>query len=294
MLSKNVKGYMFAVLSAVIYGSMPLMSKYIYADGVHPFSLVFLRNFLSLIPLGLLAYREHKTLKIPVTRLPDVGITSLFGCCFTPMLLFSSYRFMPSGTATVFHFIYPAVVMVAGFVFLHKKVQPISILCMVLCVGGICLFYSPQQSISMKGSALALSSAFTFATYVVLLSRFQDARVSGFLFSFYTALVCCAVSFVICVATGNLTFPATLRGWGLCVLFSLLVTTGAVVLFQQSTFLIGGEKASILSTLEPITGVLLGGLVMGEDIGPRVLIGTALVVTASILIVLPDKKNTDQ
>jgi len=293
VFSKSVKGYLFAVLSAVIYGSMPLMSKYIYADGVNPFTLVFLRNFLSLIPLGLLAYKEHKTLKISIKALPAVSIISLFGCCFTPMLLFSSYQFIPSGTATVFHFVYPAVVMMAGILFFKKKVRVGNILCMLLCVAGISLFYTPQEALDLTGSVLAFSSAATFAAYVLLLSRFDHSKASGFLFSFYTALVCCVVSFVICLLTKNLAFPGTLRGWGLCVLFSLLVTTGAVVLFQQSTFLIGGEKASILSTLEPITGVLLGGIFFQESLGPRVLIGTALVIAASILIVVFDKKRLD-
>ena len=53
-------GYLFAIISAVIYGSMPLMAKYIYADGVTPMTLVFLRNALSIVPLGILAYRERK------------------------------------------------------------------------------------------------------------------------------------------------------------------------------------------------------------------------------------------
>ena len=67
---KTAKGYLFAVLSAVIYGSMPLMAKYIYADGVTPMTLVFLRNLFAIVPLALLAYRPKKTLK--VFRFPDL------------------------------------------------------------------------------------------------------------------------------------------------------------------------------------------------------------------------------
>ena len=291
MVSKTTKGYLFAVLSAVIYGSMPLMSKYIYADGVNPFTLVFLRNFFSLIPLGVLAYKETKTLKIPLKTLPSISLISILGCSITPMLLFTSYQFIPSGTATVFHFAYPAVVLVAGILFLKNKVQFINIVCVLLCVFGIGLFYTPQQSLNLVGSVLALSSAVTFAGYVLLLSRFDNRKASGFLFCFYIAIVSSIVSFVICLVTKNLSLPSTILGWGLCVFFSLLVTTGAVVLFQQSTFLIGGEKASILSTLEPITSVIIGAIIFKEPIGLRVLLGTALVVSASILIVLPGKKK---
>lgn len=291
MHSKTTQGYLFAVLSAIIYGCMPLMSKYIYADGVNPFTLVFLRNLFSVLPLGALAYKECKTLKVAIKSLPSISLISVLGCSFTPMLLFSSYQFIPSGTATVFHFTYPAVVMVAGILLFKNKVQITNIICMLLCVLGVSLFYTQQQTLNPVGNVLALSSAITFAAYVLLLSRFNRRNGSGFLFCFYIALVSSIFSLIICLLTKNLSLPTTLLGWGLCVLFSLLVTTGAVTLFQQSTFLIGGEKASILSTLEPITSVIIGGIVFKEQIGVRVILGTVLVVTASILIVLLGTKK---
>ena len=95
----------------------------------------------------------------------------------------------------------------------------------------------------------------------------------------YIATLC------ICIATGSLALPATLSGWGLCILFSLLVTTCALVLFQRSIFLIGGPGASILSTLEPITSVIIGIVVFGEPFGIPVLAGTVLVIAASIITV---------
>ena len=74
-------------------------------------------------------------------------------------------------------------------------------------------------------------------------------------------------------------------------LFALGVTCGAVVLFQQGTFCIGPEKASILSTFEPITSVVVGVAFMGEMIGFRDYVGIALVLAASILIAIFDMKK---
>ena len=291
MNTKTAKGYLYAVVSAVMYGCMPLMSKYIYADGVNPFTLVFLRNVFSLIPLGLLAYRQYKTIIIPVRLLPRIGLISALGCSITPILLFSSYQFIPSGTATVFHFAYPAVVMLAGILFLRQKVYPMNIISMLLCVTGISLFYTPGQPLNPMGCVLALSSAITFSGYVLLLSRFDHRNVSGFLFNFYITLVSSIIPLVICLSTNSLTLPRTPFCWGLCVLFSLLITTGAVVLFQQSTFLIGGEKVSILSTLEPITSVVIGLLVLKEPLSPKMFFGTVLVLSASVLIVISGKRT---
>ena len=291
---KTAKGYLFAVLSAIIYGSMPLMANYIYADGVSPMTLVFLRNLFAIVPLAILAYQEKKTLKVPKELLPSISLISLFGCCITPTLLFYSYQFIASGTATVIHFSYPAMVVIAQVLFLKKKVMHASIVSVVLCVVGVSLFYFPQETLNFTGSALALLSGVTFAIYVILLSRFDSDRASGFLFGFYITLVSTAASFVICMVSNNLALPDSPLGWGLCVLFSLLVTTGAVVLFQQSTFLIGGEQASILSTLEPITSLVIGAIVFREALSIRALIGSVLVVTASVLTALSDIKRHEK
>ncbi len=36
-----IKGYIFVIMSALIFGLMPLMAKFIYAEGVNPPTLVF-------------------------------------------------------------------------------------------------------------------------------------------------------------------------------------------------------------------------------------------------------------
>ena len=285
MYVQKVKGCFYAVLSAVIYGSMPLMAKYVYADGVTPMTLVFLRNLFSVLPLAILAYREKKTLKIPVSTLPSIGLMSLLGCCLTPVLLFSSYQYIPSGLATVFNFAYPSFVVLGGILFQRKKVCIRSIVSVLLCAVGISMFYTPQETLNLTGSVLALVSAMTFAGYVLLLSRFDSGKVSGFLFTLYITSISSVLTFGLCLATDNLVFPATMTGWGLSILLSILVTTIAVVLFQQSVFLVGGEVTSILSTLEPIVGVAIGVAVFGEAFGIRTFLGTILVIIASVITV---------
>ena len=288
---QRFKGYLFVIVSAVIYGCMPLMAKAIYAEGSNAMTLVFLRNILALPVLAVLAWMQNKTLKIPVRAVGAISLLAAFGCCATPVLLFSSYHYIPSGTATVFHFIYPSLVVFIGLIFLKKKVQPGTLLSMLLCLGGICLFYKPGADFHWGGSGLAIGSGLTFATYVVLLSVYKNKEISGWLFTFYVALSSSVIMGIACVATGNLALPQSLLGWGLCLLFALGVTCGAVMLFQQGTFLIGGERASILSTFEPITSLVVGVLFLSERIGTRDYIGAVLVIAASVLIAVFDMKK---
>lgn len=294
MKSNIYKGYIYAVLSAVIFGCMPLMAKYIYADGVNPMTLVFLRNLLALPSLAVLAWMQGKTLRVAPAALPSISLISLIGCCATPILLFSSYQFIASGTATVFHFIYPSIVVVAGIVFLKKKAQLGSIVSVIVCCAGVALFYTPGQPLDPWGSFLALFSGVTYATYTLLLATFRHKDVTGFLFSLYVALMAALFTFIICLVSGNLALPGSAFGWIMCVIFAFLVTTGAVVLFQQAAFIIGGERTSILSTLEPTTSVIVGILVFSEPLSIRTLIGSALVILASLLIAVFDMKSTKE
>ena len=289
--NKVIIGYIFVIASAVIFGCMPLMTTQIYGEGMNSFSLVFLRNLLSLPMLALAARVSGNSLKIDPRALPSLSLIALMGCCVTPILLYTSYSSMSTGMATVFHFVYPAVVVVLGVLFLKHKMRGGELVSLAVCIAGICMFYTPGEALSLNGAGIALLSGVTYAIYIVGLSAFRHKEISGFVFTFYGSISCVAVAAVVCLLCGKLQFPASLRGWVLCVLFAFIFNVGAVVLFQRGTVLIGGERASILSTFEPITSVVVGMAFMNETGTWRTAIGTVLVVLASILIALVDMKG---
>ncbi len=293
MMQKQLsKGYIFIILSAIIFGLMPLMAKFIYAQGVNSVSLVFLRNILSLPILAALAIYKENGIKIDIRALPQISFIAIMGCCITPLLLFTSYNFISSGTATVFHFIYPAVVVICEIIFLKSKKNYIHIISVIICITGISLFYNSNDPINLKGSICALLSGITYAIYVISLSVFKNKKTSIFGFSLQVAAICSIIMLVICIATKQLTFPHSVFGWLLTIFFAFALNIGAVVLFQKGTFLIGGSRASILSALEPITSVLAGTLIFDEHLSIITIIGTILVIAASVLISINDIQNS--
>lgn len=290
-------GYILVIASAVLYGSMPLLSRLIYLEGVNPFSLVFLRNIISLPMLAMAAIMSGKSLKITPRALPSIGGIAVFGYCFTPLLLYVAYTDIDTGVATVFHFVYPAIVMVLSLIFLKSKFKFVNLASLLICLSGICIifiFHSSDANISILGSSTALVSGLTYAIFIVGLSGFKYKEISGFVFNFYGASFCAVISLIICLCCGNLMLPVSLKGWLLCLLFALICNVGAAVLFQSGTRIIGGERASILSAFEPITGVIAGILFLSEEGGWSTAIGTALVVTSCILIAVFDAKSKKQ
>ena len=282
-------GYFFVILSAVIFGCMPLGANFLYAQGVTPMSLVFLRNLLSLPLLALLGSRQGG-LRISRDALREVGVAAFFGCWLAPTLLFSSYRYLASGMATVFHFAYPVIVVLGGFL-LREKVKKSALFCALLCSLGILLLFDPHGTVDPLGVTFALTSGVAYAVYILILGHFRHREVSGFRLSFYMAIVSIICTLILCLATGQLCLPQTPGGWGVAFLFSFAVSVGAVVLFQEGTFLIGAQRAAILSTFEPITSIFFGILFLNETLTPRILLGSAITLLAGVLITVTGRKS---
>ena len=271
-----------------------MMAKFIYDEGVNSISLVLLRCALSLPFLAFLGFRTQKSLRIPAKAFPSISLMAIVGGLLTPLLLFSSYRYIASGTATIFHFIYPAVVVLLNFLFLKERFGGGRLISVLLCVLGIGLFYNPGEPLNLRGSLLALLSGVAYAAYILLLSSFRHKSVSGFVLNFYVTTISTSILLIICLSSGQLALPVSLQGWALCLLFALTINVCAAVLFQQGTFLIGGQSSSILSTMEPITSVFLGALLFQEALSFRTLLGSALVIAASILIAVFDLKSSSE
>ena len=145
--------------------------------------------------------------------------------------------------------------------------------------------------LSWIGCALALASGVTCAVYVTLLSVFRFPEVSGFRMSFYVYVFCFSFMLPVCLALDCLTLPSTAAGWLMCALLALLIGVCATVMFQKGTLLIGGERSAVLSTFEPLTGVVVGILVFDETVTPGMGIGSVLVMAACVLIPVFDAKQ---
>ena len=62
------------------------------------------------------------------------------GFSLTPILLFSSYNYISSGSATTIHFSYPVLVILASVFIFKEKATWTKIASVVFCVIGLVLF----------------------------------------------------------------------------------------------------------------------------------------------------------
>jgi drug/metabolite transporter (DMT)-like permease len=83
--------------------------------------------------------------------------------------------------------------------------------------------------------------------------------------------------------------PHTVLGWTCAFCLALFPTIVSLVTMTISIRNIGSTSAAILGALEPITALLVGTLVFGEKLTPRICLGICLVLTAVTLLIAGKK-----
>ena len=137
------------------------------------------------------------------------------------------------------------------------------------------------------GTLLGVSAAVIYSTYI-LTSASVAERVGPLLWS---ALDCTGAATTLTLAgaaSGDLRLgDVSTAGFGWLAALAVVSTVGAVSLFFAGLRRVGPTTASILSTAEPLTTVLLAFLAFGEALGPVQLAGGALVLGAVLVLSVP-------
>lgn len=279
-------GELCVIASAVLFGLMPLLVKIIAAHGGNAYMAALGRFFFgSLILFATIAVRRDISLQITLRQFWEITLLSVF-YALTPVLLFSSYNYMDSGLATTLHFTFPILVIVFSVLLFRVSPDYRQIFCTLLCTLGISQL-SGGETAGVIGMLLAVASGVTYALYIVFLGKSSLQSVSALTTVFWLTLLSSAEISLFAAATGNLAFPSDTTAWGVVALLALLSTALALVLFQMGLFRCGSIRASLLSTFEPLTSVVVGSFVFYEALTAQNLIGIFCVLGSGVMLVLP-------
>lgn len=292
------KGIIYIIVSAVVFGLMPIGAKVIYANGGNSFFLTLMRFSLSLIPLYILDRMDCRRWEVrwwtPLTR-RQVGLMVLTSAGFTatPLFLFWSYNYISSGLSTTLHFVYPVLVLVGCALFFREKINRVEVICCILCSIGVLAFYTPGEGGNVFGVCIALLSGITYALYIIVLAKSglqKQLRPYQLLLGIQT--IGAVALLTVNLATGSLPVHMTLTGWLLLIVF-VVGTTVATMFFQLGTSLCGPQHASLLSTFEPLTSVVAGIVLLNEEMTLRSAVGI-LCVIASVLLIARGKGEKEK
>ena len=282
----KLKGVLFSVLSAVIFGTSPIFFKTIVASGINTTTQVVLRSIVTMVLSGILAAVNRQPIILKGRLLVDALMAFVAGQGVTAILLNSSYAYLPAGMSTSLHFVYPSVVMIACVALFREKINLPKLLALLLSAAAITLMTDLSARGQLTGVILAVGSGCSYAFYILYLERTQLRDIPVWTFAFWSSLGCLVAAGGLGLSTNTLDVSgATVKGISLLMLMVPLQSVLAVRLFQLGVRYSGSTAASLLSTMEPVTSTILGMLILREAMDAKKLVGCVAIVLSVILVV---------
>ena len=207
---------------------------------------------------------------------------------------FVALRRLDASLLSLLLYTFPAMVTVAAVALGRERASRRKTGALVLASGGLVLVLAGAGAGALDpiGVLLGIAAAVVYTMYILTSAGVAD-RVGPLLLS---ALVCTGAAMTLTIATavvGDLHPGAvTATGFGWLAAIAVVSTVGAVSLFFAGLKRVGPTTASILSTAEPVTTVVLAFLVFGESLSPVQLGGGAFVVGAVLVLSVPARRAT--
>lgn len=293
---KRTKGYIAAILSAMAYGSGPLIVMLVYDRGFGVNSVSFFRVLFPVPVLTLLVLlKRGESLRITGRQALQILALAVTGSVLTCLLLFASIRFIDTGIATALNFSYPALVVLLDRLLYRQRADRHQWIALGLCLAGVLMFADPGGAFTWRGFLLALGSGLAFALYVLYMERSGIMETMPFLpFTFYFFLFSALLLLPFALVSGELRGGSGVTGWLLLAVFAFVDGLVGTLLQEYGVNAIGGRAASIISAMEPVTCALLGAVFLEERLTLRSGAGICLIVGATVYLIAGGRRAREE
>ena len=282
MGKEKTRGVLGTLTSALLYGFTPCICSITYLLGNNHTSMTFFRSLLTLPAFLAVIMWKKIDLRVEKRIFGKLLLTANLWAFITTRLLDSSNSYIPVGTATTLHFLYPLLVVVFNFCFYKDKLTRKKVLSIVYAAIGILLFLINGGLGNIKGILLAFASSVTFALYMMLLDKWKLSEMDGYKLMFYVAAIVSAEMWLINFKTGFLIFDQPLQVYGLMLSVALMASFAANILLKEGIRILGSTMASFLSLLEPISSILFGMIFLREAVSLLQVMGCGAIILSIV------------
>ena len=265
----------------LVFGTIGLFVKNI---GFPSSFISFARALTGSIFIALfMLFSGHGLDKKSVFKNLKLLIPSGIAMAFNWICLFEAYRFTGVAVGTLCYYMAPVIVVVLSPVFLKEKLTAINITSVLAAVVGAVLISGvvSGSAKSAKGILLGLAAAALYST-VVMINKFVK-NLSPIETTFVQLSTAAVTMIPYILLTEEVTaFVFDRRS----VIFTLIVGvfhTGIVyMIYFSSVQKIPAQTTAVFSYIDPVTAIILSAVVLGERLDAVQLIGTFLILAATL------------
>lgn len=287
-MNSKLKGTLCSIGAAVSYGLNPLGALPLYSQGINTNTVLFFRYGLAVVLLAL--FMLFKRQSFSITK-KETSILVALGILFamSSLTLFLSFHYMGAGIACTLLFVYPVMVAVMMTVFFKEKLTIITILSIILALSGIALLYKGNDGdvLNITGVILVMISSLTYAIYIIVVNK-SPLRISSVKLTFYVLLFG-VISLIIYSLAGDqnnyIQMLTTPEMWFYALILALFPTVISLLLMVVAVHEIGSTPTAIMGALEPLTAVVIGVVMFGEQLTLRMATGVLMILVAVLFII---------
>lgn len=285
----RVLGIFLIIVSAASFGTLAIIGRFAYADGLDVTTMLFLRfTIAAILMFAWLAIRKEPLPRgRTLLQLAGMGGLGYVGQSFCFM---SAINYASTGLVALLLYLYPVFVTILTVIFQKVKLTSRTVFALVLATIGAALTANPQGG-QLPGILLAISAAVIYAVYILVgtgvMKKVSAVQSSAVIFT------SAAVVFGVMTAIRGPHWPATQNGWLAISGIAVIATLLPVATFLGGLKIIGATDASLLSTLEPVVTVVLAAIILSEQVQPLMIAGGVLILAAVLLIVRQPRKKSD-
>ena len=273
----------------IIWGSTYLLNK-IAVTELPPFMLASIRFLSAAVLIFIIA--KISGIKTTITR------KQLFNCTIAGFLFLTfgngvvvwALKYVDSGFAALEISAQPLVVLILMLVLQGKKIQPMSIIGVILGSIGVYLLVSQKQLIHQEGSIrgmLMIFAGMVSWSYGSIFVAKADLPTNFFVNTGYQMLMGGLMLFIASLSFGEEWIA--INNWSASVQLSMigLIIFGSIVAFTSFNYLlraVSPEKVATSTYVHPVIALLLGWFFLNEQITQQSIIAAAILLTGVFFI----------
>jgi drug/metabolite transporter (DMT)-like permease len=285
-------GIAFAVCGVLAFSVRPILIKLSYAaHPVSPNTLLFLRMTLSLpFFLAIGWWLRNQEPRLAPRDWVNVGVLGFLGYYAASFLDFIGLQYVGAGVGRLILFLFPTLVLLLSFVFLHKKPTARELVALMVSYAGIALVVSTQVAptaqgrLFLFGALLIFAGALLYAVYLVAGSQVVK-RVGSMRFTAYSMAISslpAVLQFFILEPLSSLELPTNV--WIYAIVLATFSTVVPVFLQAEALKRIGANHFAIIGAVGPVSVAVTSALGLDEPFTWVQAVGGLLVIFGVLLV----------
>jgi len=291
-------GALLVLVSGIAFSTKAILVKLAYRQGIDSISLLTLRFGFAAPFFALAAFGGRLRGGVPsaLTRRDSLTILALgvLGYYLASLSDFIGLRYISAGLERLILFVYPTLVVVLEAAFFKIRLSRRQQLALLVTYAGIFLAFRGELgslgSDVPRGAAWVFASALTYATYLIGAGQMVP-KLGSQRFTALALLSATAAVLLHALLSGAHVLGLPPAGYLIGLIMALLATVAPAFLLARGIALIGSGPAAIISSVGPVSTILLAYLVLQEAISPSEFLGTGLVIIGATLVASSPKRT---